>query len=183
MNIDEQERTEFEAWYRLHHGSRDVYGRDASGEYVDKQVQGAFNVWQARAALDRAETSWQRGFQHGLEANRLMATQAMDALKKEREAHAETNRTMTDALMMMEEREQRDEGLLRQALEALEVSTRFVYADLRPQCECAIAALRERLAETANDLNRCPNCGGPADNGHDREVPPNPYWCSKCTES
>ena len=38
-----------------------------------------------------------------------------------------------------------DEALLRQALEALEVSTRFVYADLRPQCEDAIAALRERL--------------------------------------
>lgn len=50
MNI-EQERAEFEAWYRLHHGSRDVYGRDASGEYADKQVQSAFNVWQARAAL------------------------------------------------------------------------------------------------------------------------------------
>lgn len=47
----EQERAEFEAWYRLHHGSLDVYGRDASGEYADKQVQGAFNVWQARAAL------------------------------------------------------------------------------------------------------------------------------------
>lgn len=47
----EQERAEFEAWYRLHHGSRDVYGRDASGEYADKQVQGAFNVWLARAAL------------------------------------------------------------------------------------------------------------------------------------
>lgn len=52
MNI-EQERTEFEAWYRLHHGSRDVYGRDASGEYADKQVQGAFNVWQARAAMSK----------------------------------------------------------------------------------------------------------------------------------
>lgn len=38
-----------------------------------------------------------------------------------------------------------DEALLRQALEALEVSTRFVYADLRPKCECAIDALRERL--------------------------------------
>ena len=81
------------------------------------------------------------------------------------------------------ERVQRDEALLRQALEALEVSTRFVYADMRPQCEDTIAALRERLAETADDLTRCPNCGGPADNGHDREVPPNPYWCSKCTES
>ena len=83
----------------------------------------------------------------------------------------------------LREQRQRDEALLRQALEALEVSTRFVYADLRPQCESTIDALRERLAETADDLTRCPNCGGPADNGHDREVPPNPYWCSKCTES
>ena len=30
------------------------------------------------------------------------------------------------------------------------------------------------------DLSRCPNCTGPADNGHDREVPPNPYVCTKC---
>lgn len=30
------------------------------------------------------------------------------------------------------------------------------------------------------DLSRCPKCGGPADNGHDREVPPNPYYCTKC---
>ena len=50
------------------------------------------------------------------------------------------------AMHALEEREQRDEALLRQALEALEVSTRFVYADLRPQCDDAIAALRERLA-------------------------------------
>ena len=42
------------------------------------------------------------------------------------------------------ENEAKDD-LLRQALEALEVSTRFVYADMRPQCEDAIAALRERL--------------------------------------
>ena len=47
----EQERAQFEAWYRLHHGSLDVYERDASDEYTDKQVQGAFNVWLARAAL------------------------------------------------------------------------------------------------------------------------------------
>lgn len=47
----EQERAEFEAWYQHHHGDRDVYVLDESGEYADKQVQGAFNVWQARAAL------------------------------------------------------------------------------------------------------------------------------------
>ena len=26
----------------------------------------------------------------------------------------------------------------------------------------------------------CPSCGGPADNGHDREYPPNPYVCKTC---
>jgi hypothetical protein len=27
---------------------------------------------------------------------------------------------------------------------------------------------------------RCPECGGPPDNGHDREDPPNVYACSRC---
>lgn len=49
----EQERAAFEAWYQHHHGDRDVYVLDESGEYADKQVQGAFNVWQARAALSQ----------------------------------------------------------------------------------------------------------------------------------
>jgi hypothetical protein len=30
------------------------------------------------------------------------------------------------------------------------------------------------------DIDKCPQCGGPADNGHDRELPPNPYVCTKC---
>ena len=34
--------------------------------------------------------------------------------------------------------------------------------------------------EPAPDLSKCPNCGGPADNGHDRCFPPNPYYCTKC---
>lgn len=29
-------------------------------------------------------------------------------------------------------------------------------------------------------LDECPCCGGFADNGHDRCVPPNPYYCTKC---
>jgi len=32
------------------------------------------------------------------------------------------------------------------------------------------------------DLNKCPKCGGPADNGHDRCVPPNALWCSCCKD-
>ncbi len=30
------------------------------------------------------------------------------------------------------------------------------------------------------DPHVCPGCGGPADNGHDRCWPPNPYYCTKC---
>jgi hypothetical protein len=30
------------------------------------------------------------------------------------------------------------------------------------------------------DLSMCSYCSGPADNGHDREVPPNPYLCQDC---
>ena len=33
------------------------------------------------------------------------------------------------------------------------------------------------------DLNICPGCGGPADNGHDRGDPPTPYYCSKCNRT
>ena len=44
----------------------------------------------------------------------------------------------------------------------------------------AIAALRAALARPEPDLSRCPQCGGPADNGHDRELPPNPHWCTRC---
>lgn len=32
------------------------------------------------------------------------------------------------------------------------------------------------------DLSKCPNCGGPADNGHDRCIPPTPYFCGKCNK-
>ncbi len=31
-----------------------------------------------------------------------------------------------------------------------------------------------------NEWEKCPTCGGPADNGNDRCVPPNAYECSKC---
>jgi len=32
------------------------------------------------------------------------------------------------------------------------------------------------------NLDVCPQCGGPADNGHDRCIPPSPYNCSKCQD-
>lgn len=35
---------------------------------------------------------------------------------------------------------------------------------------------------TVKDLSKCPQCGGEADNGHDRCHPPTAYLCSKCSE-
>jgi len=37
-----------------------------------------------------------------------------------------------------------------------------------------------RIPELEPDLSTCPNCGGNADNGHDRCIPPSPYPCSMC---
>lgn len=42
------------------------------------------------------------------------------------------------------------------------------------------AARAQEQAE--QDLDTCPGCGGVADNGHDREFPPKPYYCTKCSE-
>lgn len=36
------------------------------------------------------------------------------------------------------------------------------------------------LPEPEPDLEWCPMCGGPADNGFDRCFPPNPYACTRC---
>jgi len=33
---------------------------------------------------------------------------------------------------------------------------------------------------TTPGTTTCPDCGGPADNGQDRELPPNTYSCTKC---
>lgn len=48
---------------------------------------------------------------------------------------------------------------------------------LRAALRCAEGGGRVR------DLDKCPKCGGPADNGHDRCYPPNPYYCTKCNDA
>lgn len=54
----------------------------------------------------------------------------------------------------------------------------------QPHAIPIVEALREEYEalEADPDLTKCPRCGGPADNGNDRCVPPNPYYCTKCTE-
>ena len=53
-----------------------------------------------------------------------------------------------------------------------------------PDAREGIDALERRIAgaqEMAEpDLSLCPQCNGPADNGHDRSIPPHPYLCTKC---
>jgi hypothetical protein len=39
---------------------------------------------------------------------------------------------------------------------------------------------KAKEALSRQDLNACPNCGGEADQGHDRCYPPTAYLCSKC---
>ena len=46
---------------------------------------------------------------------------------------------------------------------------------------CRIRSLRP-MPPVYFDLSKCPSCGGPADNGHDREFPPNVYACTRCTK-
>lgn len=42
---------------------------------------------------------------------------------------------------------------------------------------------KEEWRDIETDLNKCPKCGGKADNGHDRCFPPNPYYCTKCNQT
>lgn len=51
--MSEQQREAFEAWYADHHGDRPVFGKGPDGDYLNKNVQSAFNVWSA--ALSHAE--------------------------------------------------------------------------------------------------------------------------------
>ena len=80
-----------------------------------------------------------------------------EAPEKDRETHENT----TDALLMMEEREQRDEALLRQALEVLSRAHQTAmeqtlrarvpecaeFAGIAQDLDFVVAALRERLGE------------------------------------
>lgn len=40
---------------------------------------------------------------------------------------------------------------------------------------------RTEQPDSLASLNTCPRCGGPADNGHDRCVPPTAYYCKQCS--
>ena len=49
---------------------------------------------------------------------------------------------------------------------------------------CPKTAIQKDSTQNGNiqepDVNVCPGCGGYADNGFSRSVPPDPYYCTKC---
>ena len=50
----------------------------------------------------------------------------------------------------------------------------------RSASEEEVAARAQRYLDYLSADLECPNCGGEADNGHDREDPPNAYFCTTC---
>ena len=52
---------------------------------------------------------------------------------------------------------------------------RIVERSLYDKYFTAITTRKER-----DYLSTCPGCGGEADNGFDRCLPPGPYYCTKC---
>lgn len=72
-----------------------------------------------------------------------------------------------------------DRATVEQALEALKSCSGVPHW---PTFQTTIDALRAALAQeqAGPDLSRCPQCNGPADNGHDRSIPPSPYLCTQC---
>jgi hypothetical protein len=49
-----------------------------------------------------------------------------------------------------------------------------------PDIMLRLLALAETVSGDDSDINVCPGCQGPADQGFDRCLPPSPYYCSKC---
>jgi len=70
-------------------------------------------------------------------------------------------------------------ALYQQQATAAIKAMRIPPAVLRGLEDSAAGRVRERVEYS---LSRCPNCGGVADNGHDRCDPPSPYYCTKCTK-
>ncbi len=71
------------------------------------------------ARLQRyADTAWNRGHTMGMKANEDAARQAMDALRTEKEAHADTNARLTEDNMRLEAERDEAREALREYLEA-----------------------------------------------------------------
>ena len=79
-------------------------------------------------------------------------------------------------------------GLCADALDALQEADEImgvgeIQSLWRQKWKVVIESLHTAVYQpepTDSELNTCPGCGGVADNGFDRCIPPNPYYCTKC---
>lgn len=74
------------------------------------------------------------------------------------------------------------EQTIKDARDALPGTIRIDAQEIIDMAAAEIERLRGALAHKRGTCDICPTCGGPADNGHDREYPPNTYCCTKCAE-
>lgn len=123
---------------------------------------------QLREALAGVESAYGAHITDTVSAMKLIAknvlalpndTSALDALTKDAERYRWLRQMVYDETIMV-------------------APDRMLHGD---ELDAAIdAAMKLGTGDTTPDLNTCPQCGGPADNGHDRCVPPSNYLCSKC---
>lgn len=150
-------------------GETEVIAREAR-----KIAHSQFDLAEALIAAKREDEARIAGLDEAFDDLQQTAQdehlKAMSQLTAEQQAHAET----AYALIAFRN------FFWKYAPEGVECSARLSAA-----YEAAIArqASINRPTDDPNSyLEKCPQCGGVADNGHDRCLPPNPYLCSKCTD-
>ncbi len=67
------------------------------------------------------------------------------------------------------------------ALNALLAQRRELQLNMVDEAKIRLEKEQDALRRLELSLDYCPNCGGEADNGHSRDVPPVPYFCKACS--
>lgn len=83
--------------------SQAVEGTSSGTSALDDGLEPADGCQACKRLQSWARTAWERGHRMGLFANRRTASEAMDALRREKAAHAETNSRLTEAMLKAEE--------------------------------------------------------------------------------
>lgn len=83
--------------------------------------------------------------------------------------------------MTFNEQVERAKNAAIDSLDRLHENSNISVGRVENMIEAFADALKEpEPVKEMSDLSRCPECGGPADQGHDRCRPPTAYLCSKC---
>lgn len=197
------ERVGFEQWLLKEHGLDAVWESNRNC-YREFGIHLAWKAWQAKAdlvprqavtgdATDQQEdwavrelgllynykkddstqfTRWQmmtainHGYRLGLEVFERTRSPAVPAEPTDKDALAEDIKTVDDAITKMAMQHDQITGN----------NAGIAFDRIRR----ALSAPAREATPTEQDISKCPVCGGVADNGMDRCLPPNPYYCTKC---